>query len=619
MTFASLLAKSAKGKQIPAEVRDLGEDAFSFGEAGAGAGHAMAFDAPRHVFVFFLATYGDGEPTSNAVEFYNWLMKEATAEQVAGRHVCVFGLGNSATYPERFAVVGKAVDARLAQLGAVRVLPLALGDAAHDMDSDFSSWEERFWTAIDIPRAPAAMPTRQSAAPALSREAAPYRPSLAIVRHALKAAVLGGRSAGTGASMHWTTEAAAAPADYRSPAAVRCIANRELQSPDSPRSTRHITFDLHGGGGDRRLSYETGDHVGIYPRNASADVEQLAAWLGYADPGQVVISLAPGGSPEPQHAPFAVPRSLFDILQSFKDMRAAPTRGVLGALASFARGSDADALRVMGDRKADVTGEYERYILAECRGLFDVFGEFASLQRGAVPLAALLELMPLIQARFYSISSSALASPSALDLTVTAVRQPLGAPSQRLFRGLCSNYLAALPAGGSSFADAFVRRSQFRLPREARRPVILIGAGAGLAPLRAFVHERAAQRAAGASLGAALLFFGCNSPREDFLYRDELEAAVASGDLSGLFPAFAAEPSGAVRFVQHALAAQASVVYPLLREQGAAVFVCGKGSTVGAGVKDALVAMYDAREPGTGYAALRGMIERQQMQQDVFS
>ena len=97
------------------------------------------------IAVFCMATYGEGDPTDNAQEFFEWLnsggadLKGLRFAVGSSRCVCVnpassntvvclqvFGLGNK-TY-EHYNKVGKYLDERLAQLGAERVFELGLGD-----------------------------------------------------------------------------------------------------------------------------------------------------------------------------------------------------------------------------------------------------------------------------------------------------------------------------------------------------------------------------------------------------------------------------------------------------------------------------------------------------------
>ncbi|MEZ5313889.1 MAG: hypothetical protein R2862_09715 [Thermoanaerobaculia bacterium] len=119
---------------------------------------------------------------------------------------------------------------------------------------------------------------------------------------------------------------------------------------------------------------------------------------------------------------------------------------------------------------------------------------------------------------------------------------------------------------------------------------MLICAGTGLAPFHGFLHERAIQAASGRRVGRALLFFGCDHPDVDFLYRDELEAWERAGVVE-VRPAFSEAPRGDVRFVQHRLWEDRGDVVELFRE-GARVFVCGDARTLMAGVRETAERIY---------------------------
>ena len=120
----------------------------------------------------------------------------------------------------------------------------------------------------------------------------------------------------------------------------------------------------------------------------------------------------------------------------------------------------------------------------------------------------------------------------------------------------------------------------------------MIGPGTGLAPFRGFLQERADRKAKGASLGPAMLFFGCRHPEQDFLYADELKAFAADG-ITELHTAFS-RADGPKTYVQHLVAAQKDQVWSLI-EQGAIIYVCGDGGKMEPDVKAALVSIYRER------------------------
>jgi sulfite reductase (NADPH) flavoprotein alpha-component len=88
----------------------------------------------------------------------------------------------------------------------------------------------------------------------------------------------------------------------------------------------------------------------------------------------------------------------------------------------------------------------------------------------------------------------------------------------------------------------------FRLPVDGSRDIIMIGAGTGVAPYRAFLQERAETSAAGRNW----LVFGNPHLRSDFLYQTEWQQALREGRLNRLDLAFSRDQEHKV-YVQHRL------------------------------------------------------------------
>ena len=147
----------------------------------------------------------------------------------------------------------------------------------------------------------------------------------------------------------------------------------------------------------------------------------------------------------------------------------------------------------------------------------------------------------------------------------------------------------------------FVRQPSiaFRPPENPHVPMIMVGAGTGMAPFRGFLQERESLRARGVPIATSLLFLGCRDPEDDLLYADELKAYEADG-VATLIPAFSRVKGYPHRYVQHALEASADQVWAAM-QQDAVVFVCGNASTMAPGVRAALVAVFRAKT-GAGEA-----------------
>lgn len=228
------------------------------------------------------------------------------------------------------------------------------------------------------------------------------------------------------------------------------------------------------------------------------------------------------------------------------------------------------------------------------RTLIEVFEAFPALC-GALDWPRLLELLTPLRPRHYSISSSPAADPGHADLMVSLLEAPARS-GHGVYRGTGSGHLAGLRPGDTVHARVQPCREAFRV--DHRAPVVMVAAGTGLAPFRGAVADRAATLAAGGELPPAVCYFGCDAPDADFLHADELRAAEATGAIS-LRPVFSATPEDGMAFVQHRIAAEADEVWRLLAD-GARVYVCGDGSRMAPGVREAFRTLYRDRTPGAG-------------------
>merc|ERR1719229_581273 len=172
--------------------------------------------------VFMMATYGEGDPTDNAQEFFDWL-KDGGVD-LKGLNFAVFGLGNK-TY-EHYNAMAIYVDKRLEELGGKRMHELGLGDDDANLEDDFITWKEKFWTS------------------------------------AMEDFKLEKLSPGEPARLN-SLKTQRPPFDVKNPYMAPIKVNRNLHTASADRRCMHIEIDISGS----RIRYDTAAPAAIYPQN----------------------------------------------------------------------------------------------------------------------------------------------------------------------------------------------------------------------------------------------------------------------------------------------------------------------------------------------------------------
>lgn len=322
----------------------------------------------------------------------------------------------------------------------------------------------------------------------------------------------------------------------------------QLNGRGSDKETYHLELDLAGSG----LHYAPGDALAVVPRNHPPLVEEvlLAARLSDTTPVQL------DGETLPLAAALASRRELTvltrDVLERYAAL--APHAELRGLLADPAR--------------------LQPYLYG--RDVADLLAEFPTDQLTAQALADTLRPLP---SRAYSIASSLLVHPDEVHLTVSAVRYEAHG---RRKHGVCSSFLADRVAVGDAALVYVQPNEYFRLPAAGETDIIMIGAGTGVAPFRAFVEERVELGAAGRNW----LLFGNPHFTTDFLYQAEWQQHLKRGGLSRLDVAFSRDQAEKV-YVQDRLLENSRDVFGWL-ENGAQLYVCGDKTRLGSAVQTAL-------------------------------
>ncbi|RLN21647.1 hypothetical protein BBJ28_00005532 [Nothophytophthora sp. Chile5] len=201
--------------------------------------------------------------------------------------------------------------------------------------------------------------------------------------------------------------------------------------------------------------------------------------------------------------------------------------------------------------------------------VIDILDRFPSVH---MSFTEFFQFAPPNAPRYYTVSSSRQFTPQAVSITL-GLRKSETQPIPR-----CSSYLAELEPGKDRIRASFYQ-SSFVFPFHDHRPIMLISAGTGIAPFRAFLQDLEHESET-APHRPAYLFYGCRDPEVDFLYADELQSARDCGVLDRLHVEFSGD-NGSPKRVRSELVAR-----HLLQDEGY-VFMCGS-LAMGRAVKKAI-------------------------------
>ncbi|MFF5138431.1 bifunctional cytochrome P450/NADPH--P450 reductase [Streptomyces sp. NPDC013157] len=535
------------------------------------------------LLVVAAASY-NGKAPDNAQRFDDLLAAGLPEGSLSNVRFALLGAGNT-QWVATYQAFPKRIEEGLLAAGATSVVERGIADAAGDFDGMATRWMDNLWATLAEEYA---ADTSQASGPRYQVQLlteSDVRPAI-VSEQAYPLTVVTNEELVADATGLW---------DFQI-------------EPPRP-SAKSITVELPEG-----VTYDTGNHLAVFAKNEPALVNRALRRLGVGH-GQVLRLEQPGGGRT--HLPVGTPVTAGILLTEFLELQDVATRSQIKTLAEYTQCPwTRPQLQAYAADTEEAEEHYQKEILGKRVSMLGLLERFPAVE---LPLAVFLEMMGPIRPRFYSISSAPAANPRHVRLTVGLLEGP-ALSGEGQYRGTCSSYIAGLEPGDVVYGYVRVPSPTFAPPADPATPLILIGPGTGIAPLRGFLEERARQHENGTEVGLSQVFVGCRHPEHDYFYQQEMQGWEQAG-IAQVHTAFSAVTGHPARFVQNAIANAADTVWQAV-EDGAYIYVCGDGRRMAPAVREALAAIHRQKTGSDDEAAQQWLAQLEadeRYQQDVFA
>ncbi|KAH7888220.1 hypothetical protein F5I97DRAFT_1806465 [Phlebopus sp. FC_14] len=504
----------------------------------------------EHLVVFVIATTGSGmEPRAMTPLWTMLLRSNLPDDLLEDLDFCVFGLGD--TSYEKFCWPAKKLSRRLASLGGREICARGEGDDQHQLGhvSTYGALDPWIEQLLDALLQVYPLPDDLERLPHVGK--IPSRVTTTNV------------SPGSGLD-----DPLGADQNYWD-VTVQC--NRRITAENWFQDVRHFEFLS-----DRDLEYRPGDVAVVHPVALDSEVDNFLVTMGWAnvadEPFAITHTMLDQSLPE--HVPSVT--TLRVIFTRYLDFNAVPRRPFFQLLRHFA----ADELeREKLDEFVSREGADELYEYCQRvrRTIREVLSEFRSAR---IPRDYIFDLFPPLRPRQFSIASSSKRHPRQVHLCVAIVKYRTRLKVPR--KGVCTSFLAALQHGDK--LRITIQKGLISLPGDPTTPVICVGPGTGIAPMRAVVEERIL-----AGSNATSLYFGCRSALKDHHYGTEWEAYAQDGKITYRVAFSRDGPEGVKRtYVQDLMIRDKEIIWKLLDEERGTLIISGSSNKMPAAVRDAV-------------------------------
>ncbi|CAD8213564.1 unnamed protein product [Paramecium pentaurelia] len=504
--------------------------------------------------IFCMATHGEGDPTDNAKKFISWLQEPQLS--LKDFNFTVFGLGNRQY--EHYNKIGRLTNNLLEKQNAIRFYKYGEGDANSTLEDDFIDWKKDLWNVLKE----LIHPTPQSSTFKLvksNKEEINFDQTL------------------QGQFQYQTKQ-------FLKAKYCQVVSITQLRQNQQDGSTLQIIFDT----GREGIEYKTAMNLGVYPENNDEQILEIANYLG--ENLKTIYTLELLEETNKAKLPFPSPLSVKKILKHFLDFNGQLMKNTLTKLAKISIDDEKVRNYLLHLTTEEGKKEFQQMVDEQKTTIFQL------IQRNNIKLnlAQFIELCPRISPRLFTIASSNIKSPQQLEIADSLLIDDLSDGTQKI--GLCSQYFLniqqRLLQGESVKVRVDFRESNFKLPDDPNKSIIMIGPGTGIAPFIGFLQEREiflqnqAQKQ-----NEYILYFGCKHENGDFIYKDQLREFQRRKIIDKFYTAFSRDQEKKI-YVQDLLKHNSEELFNLIINDKVVIYICGStnmGNSVQHLIKEILI------------------------------
>lgn len=335
-------------------------------------------------------------------------------------------------------------------------------------------------------------------------------------------------------------------------------------------------------------SYQPGDVVSLMPENSPEDVDRFLKRMGWTSQADLYIELQTNDSHQKLPATLLAKGNvtLRHLLQTYIDFNSVPRPSFFEQLIPFTPTDHMQREKLQEFcTPGDGSDEMYEYAIRVRRTILETLEEFDAVK---VPLAYLLDIFPTMQRRDFSIASSPLENPKALQLAIALVSYKTRLKEKR--RGICTSWLCRLQVNDK--VAICIRKSSTLLLSNPTLPAIFIGPGTGVAPIRSFLQHRLHLLSSSSSSSSEdqmraqdnLCFFGCRNQAKDWLFSQEWKELSLSSKIE--YHLAASRDQEEKVYVQHLIAKQGAKIWNILAIRKGTLYICGSSGKMPQAIRE---------------------------------